>query len=164
MSRTTPGTRPSVAPSGAPTEKSDSRCRIDLVPSLRAATLAACWLLLVCGVLLGALALPLPVRIGLCIAIATPGMAAIRRSFLMKGRRAVHTLDWSLGWRVELGPGRTETCVTLRPGSFRVGRAFLFLWLQSRDGTHGVLIDGGRQEPHAFRRLCRQLQWPVSPS
>lgn len=155
MSRTIPATRPCVAPCCS---------RIDLVPSVRAAALASTWLCLACAVLILAVALPLPARIGLCIAIATPGMAAIRGCLLLKGRRAVRTLDWSAGWRAGIGPGRTETPVTLRTGSFRVGRAFLLLWLQSRDGIHGVFIDGGRQEPQAFRRLCRQLRWPVAPS
>jgi hypothetical protein len=121
-------------------------------------------LFLICLVLLVAVALPLPARIGLCVAIATPGLMAIRGGFLLKGRKAVHSLDWSGDWRAGIGCSPTETPVTLRGGSFRVGRAFLLLWLQSRDGIHGVLIDGGRQEARAFRRLCRRLQWPVSPS
>ena len=131
---------------------------------MRAAALATTWLFVVCAVLLGTVALPLPARIALCIAIATPGLVAIRRCMLLKGRKAVHTLDWSHGWRAAVGPDRTEMPVTLRPGSFRAGQAFLLLWLQSRDGIHAVLIDGGRQEPVAFRRLCRQLRWPVAPS
>jgi len=155
MSRPIPGTRPCAAPCCS---------RIDLVPSVRAAALAAAWLCLVCAVLIFAVALPLPARIGLCLAIATPGMAAIRRCLLLKGRRAVHTLDWGAGWRARIGRGPTETPVTLRTGSFRVGQAFLLLWLQSRDGIHGVFIDGGRQDPRAFRRLCRQLRWPVAAS
>ena len=155
MFRTIPGTRPSAAPCST---------RIDLTPSVRAATLAGAWLVLVCGVLLGAVALPLPARIGLCVAIATPGLAAIRRCLLLRGARAVHSLDWGRGWHAGIGPGGTETPVTLLAGSFRVGRAFLLLWLRSRDGIHAVYIDAGRQEPRAFRRLCRQLQWPVSPS
>jgi len=131
---------------------------------VRAAVLAASWLCLVCGVLIVAVALPLPARIGLCFAIATSGLVAIRRCLLLRGSRAVHTLDWSAGWRAGIGPRRTETPVTLRTGSFRVGRVFLLLWLQSRDGIHGVFIDAGKQETRAFRRLCRQLRWPVSPS
>lgn len=126
--------------------------------------LATVWLIVVCGALVSSVALPLPARIGICIAIATPGLAAIRGCLLLRGQMAVHTLDWSRGWRAGIGPGWTETPITLRIGSFRVGRAFLLLWLRSRDGIHAVLIDGGRQDPRAFRRLCRQLHWPVSPS
>lgn len=126
--------------------------------------IVACWLVVVCGVVICAVALPLPARIGLCIALATPALTAIRRCLLLKGRRAVRSLDWSAGWRAGLGPGGNETAVTLRAGSFRVGRAFLLLWLRSRDGIHGVFIDAGRQDPRAFRRLCRRLQWPVSTS
>jgi len=156
--------RPCAAPSGTQAERPSSGTRIVLVASPRAATLVVSWLIVLCGVLVSALALPLPARIGLCIALATPGLAAIRGCLLLQGRKAVHSLDWSHGWRAQIGAAWTETSVTLRPGSFRVGRAFLLLWLQSRDGIHGVLIDGGRQDPRAFRRLCRQLGWPVSPS
>jgi hypothetical protein len=156
--------RPCAAPSGARVEPPSFASRIDLVPSRRAASFATAWLIVLCGVLVSVVALPLPARICLCIGIATPGWAAIRCCLLLRGRKAVHTLDWSLGWRAGIGPDRTETYVTLRTGSFRVGRAFLLLWLQSCDGMHGVLIDGGRQDSAAFRRLCRQLRWPVPPS
>jgi hypothetical protein len=156
MSRTIPSTRPCVAPSCS--------SRIELAPSRRAAALAASWLIVVCAVLIGAVALPLPARIGLCLAMATPAAVAIRRCLLLRGRRAVHILEWRGGWRAWIGPGRIETPVTVLGGSFRIGRVFLLLWLRGRDGIHGVVIDTGRQEPRAFRRLCRQLQWPVSPS
>jgi len=170
MSPTIPGTRHCVARSGARSEISPSGAsagqstRIDLVPSCRAATFAVCWLAVVCGALIWAVALPLPARIGLCVAIATPALASIRSCLLLKGKRAVRTLDWGAGWRAGIGAGATETCVTLRPGSFRVGRAFLLLWLTSCDGIHGVFIDAERQDPVAFRRLCRRLHWPVSTS
>jgi hypothetical protein len=126
--------------------------------------LAASWLVLVCAMLVGGVALPLPARIVLCVAIATPGVAAIRGCLLLEGRKAVHSLEWSHGWRAGIGPGRIETAVTLRAGSFRVGQAFLLLWLRSCDGIHAVFIDAARQEPRAVRRLCRQLAWPVPPS
>lgn len=158
MSPPIPGTKPSIAPCGARIE------RIELRPSRRAATVVVGWLILVCGVVIGAVALPLPARIALCITIATPAVAAIRRCILLAGPGAVRTLDWSAGWRARIGPGTTETCVTLHLGSFRVGRAFLLLWLRSCDGIHGIFIDAGRQDPVAFRRLCRQLHWPVSTS
>ncbi|HEX6395869.1 MAG TPA: hypothetical protein VFZ95_00460, partial [Steroidobacteraceae bacterium] len=87
------------------------------------------------------MALPLPARVGLCIAIATPAVAAIRGCILLVGSRAVRALDWSTGWRARIGPDASETCVTLHVGSFRVGRAFLLLWLRSCDGIHGVFID-----------------------
>lgn len=164
MSLTIPGTPPSVAPSGKPIELQSSRSRIDFRPSGRAAALAAAWLILVCGAVILAVALPLPARIALCAAIVMPAVAAIRSGMLLQGGRAVHSIDWAGGWRARIGPGRIETPVTLRGGSFRVGRAFLLLWLQTCDGIHGVLIDMGRQDPRAIRRLCRQLHWPVSPS
>ncbi len=124
---------------------------------MRAAALAGGWLLLVCAVVIASVALPLLARIGICLAIATPAQAAIRTSLLLRGARAVRGLQWSGGWTACVGPDGIRTPVTLRPGSFRVGRTFLLLWLESCDGIHGVFIDVGRQDPRAIRRLCRQL-------
>ena len=148
MSPTIPGTRHSVAL---------SCCRIDIQPSVRAAALACGWLLLICAVVLASVALPLLARIGICLAIATPALAAIRTSVLLRGNGAVRGLQWSGGWQACVGPDLIRTPVTLRAGSFRVGRAFLLLWLESRDGIHALFIDAGRQEPRAMRCLCRQL-------
>ena len=156
MSRSNPGMRPCVA--------SSSCSRIDLVPSARAAVLAVAWLSLLCAVILGGVALPLAGRIAICVSIATPGWLAIRGCVLLRGGGAVRALAWEGGWRAWIGPGRIETSVTLQAGSFRVGRLFVLLGLRSRDGMHGIFIDAGRQEPRSFRRLCRQLRWPVSPS
>ncbi len=124
---------------------------------MRAATVAGGWLLLICAVVLASVALPLPARIGICLAIATPVLAAVRTSVLLRGDCAVRALQWSGGWEACVGPDRIHTPVTLRVGSFRVGRAFLLLWLESCDGIHGVFIDMGRQDPRAIRSLCRQL-------
>jgi hypothetical protein len=157
MSPKIPGTRHSVAPSGAPTELPPSCSRIDLQPSVRAATLAGGWLLLICAFVLVSVALPLLARIGICLAIATPVLAAVRTCVLLRGDRGVRGLQWSGGWQACVGPDRIQTPVTLRVGSFRVGRAFLLLWLESCDGIHGVFIDVGRQDPRAIRRLCREL-------
>jgi hypothetical protein len=148
MSRKIPATRRSVTPSCS---------RIDIQPSVRAATLVGGWLFVVCVVVLASVALPLPARIGICLGIATPALAALRTSVLLRGGLAVQGLQWSGGWQACIGPDRIQTPVTLRAGSFRVGRAFLLLWLESCDGIHGVFIDVGRQDPRAIRSLCRQL-------
>ena len=166
MSPTIPGMRRCVArsrapsdlrPSGAPPDSAPTCRHIDLQPSVRAACLLGSWLIVACAVVLAAVDLPLPVRIGACVVIATAGWAAVREAVLLRGRSAVRWLRWSDGWVAGIGPDRIWTPVTLRTGSIRAGRAFLLLWLQSRDGIHGVIIDMGRQDPRAIRRLCRQL-------
>ena len=131
------------------------------MPSLRGALLAGGWLSLVCLVILAEVALPLPARIGICVAIATPAIAAIRGSILLKGRRAASSLSWTAqGWSLGLGPEGTETPVTICRGSFRLGSVVLVLWLEACDGIHALCIDAGRQDSGAFRRLCRRLGWP----
>jgi len=128
---------------------------------MRAALLAGGWLAAVCLVILAEVALPLPARIGICVAIATPTLTAIRGCLLLRGRSAAAVLSWSnLGWFASFGSDRTERPVTLRGGSFRLGGVVLVLWLQACDGIHAVCIDAGRQDSGAIRRLCRRLGWP----
>jgi len=115
------------------------------------------------GMVLVAVDLPLLVRIATCVAIATPGIAALRRVFLLRGPGSVRALSWSgrdavLG--VRLGAGGPERPATLARGSFRLGRSCLLLWLRIDRRTHAVFIAGNQQEVRAFRGLCRWLRWP----
>jgi len=136
------------------------------VPSPHAALLASGWLGTACLVILAAVALPLPARIGLCVVIATPALAAIRASLLLRGAGAVAGLRWTAeGWFASFGPERTERPVTICAGSFRLGGVVMVLWLRACDGIHAVCIHAGRQDAGSFRRLCRRLAWtPRQPS
>lgn len=147
-----PGMPPSAAPS----------CnRIEFEPSVRGAWLAVGWLAVVCLVVLAAVALPLPARVGICIGIATPALAAIRSSLLLRGRSAAVTLQWSAhGWQAGFGRQQTETPVTIHRGSFRLGGVVMVLWLKACDGIKVICIDADRQDPGAYRALCRRLGWP----
>jgi hypothetical protein len=138
------------------------RCfgQIELIPSARAATLIACWLAACCTALLFGVALPLPLRIGLCIAAATCGLTGIGSTFLLSGGRSVRSLEWRDGSLVaSLGPDRLAREVTVIAGSFDLGQLGLLLWLKSCDGIHSVFIDAGKQEVCAIRRLYRRLKW-----
>ena len=113
--------------------------------------------------ILVAVDLPLLVRIATCVAIATPGMEAIWRVFLLQGPRGVRALSWSgrdpvLG--VRLGTGGQERPASVVRGSFRLGRSYLLLWLRTGRRVHAVFIAGNQQEVRAFRGLCRWLTWP----
>lgn len=120
--------------------------------------LVGMWLALLCCMVVAAVDLPLPARIGTCTGLAISGIGAIRRAWLLRGHRAVRALCWSAdGWRVYLGPAWIEKHVSLAPGSFRIGTV-LVLWLRACDGTYGVCIDAGAQDPKALRRLCRRLR------
>jgi hypothetical protein len=113
--------------------------------------------------ILAAVDLPLPVRIAICVAIATPGIAAIRRVFLLRGPRSVRALSWSdrgPALEVRLGPDGLAFPASLARGSFRLGCSYLFLWLRAGSRSSAVFIDGNRQEVRAFRGLCRRLRWP----
>ena len=118
---------------------------------------------MLCGATLAAVALPLPARIATCVAFATPGIVAIRRVFLLGGRRGVRALAWServQGFHVVLGSGRSPCRAELARGSFRLGSLYLVLRLRTCDRVFTVFIDGSRQEVRAFRGLCRRLRWP----
>lgn len=134
--------------------------RIELQPSVRGAVLTIVWLCAIGGVILGALDLPLPARIALCLCAATICITTIQSVFLLGGPNAVRALQWSESGQLYafLGAERREFAVALAPGSFRLGRKWLLLWLKSCDGVHGVFIDEEKQDRRAFRRLCRRLE------
>jgi hypothetical protein len=116
---------------------------------------------MLCLLTLLAVALPWAVRIAICIAITTPGIAAIRTVFLLRGPRAVRSLDWTgftPGFRLRLGTSGPPSQSELAAGCFRIGACCL-LWLRAGERLHAVFIDGNRQETRAFRALCRRLRW-----
>ena len=90
------------------------------------------------------------------VAANVPG---IRGCVLLRGARAVRRLEWRDDGRfgVWLGNETAPCPATLGPASFRLGIAFLVLWFETPVGRRLVLIDGGRQDPAAFRRLARRL-------
>lgn len=121
--------------------------------------LAGLWVTMVDVMILAAVALPLPARIALCVAIATACLCTIRSVILLRGPRAVRSLRWSAaGIRAVIGPETREIPAEIVAGSFRFGRQVLALRLRTCDGMRAVIIDGGRQEVQAFRRLCRHLE------
>jgi hypothetical protein len=154
MSRPIPVTRRCAAPSCS---------RIDLKPSRRAAILGIGWLAALSWSILAAVDLPLPARIAICVCAATAGLATIQSVFLLRGSRAVRSLQWNDKGQINavLGERKNEYPVTVRPGSFRLGRQGLLLWLETGHGSFAVFIDAREQEPRAFRGLCRLLNRPL---
>jgi hypothetical protein len=153
MSRTTPGWRPCAA----------HCCNlIDLAASWRAAAILIGWLVAFCLMVLAAVALALPARIGICVIAILGGVRAIQSTFLLTGRHPVRALRWD-DRNLLLVPGRfhTEVCVTLAPGSFIWGRFGMLLRLRAGDGVRVIFIDAGRQEEAALRALARRLKWPT---
>jgi hypothetical protein len=147
------------------TRRSAVNCsRIDLVASRRVAVLWLAWLAITCLATL-AVDLSLPVRIALCLAITTVNVRAIARLVLLRGPRAVRWIEWDAEGHFRLGEASGQIWeASLRPGAFRLGFAFLMLWFATPDGWRGALIDGGRQEPLAFRRLSRLLNRRSGPA
>jgi len=135
--------------------------RIELVPSRRAAALAAAWLFAVGAMTLLAVALPLPARIGICIGVATFVLPAIRVNCLLIGPGSVNWVGWNDRGELlaGIGPRRVEMAANLVSGSFRLGSLGFFLWLETRDGFHSVFIDKGMQDIRGIRRLARRLNW-----
>lgn len=120
---------------------------------------ASCWLVVLMSMMLLAVDLPLPVRLGLCVCGATLCVPVVRSAFLLMGPKAVRSLRWSReGIWARFGSDPLEKSVELTPGSFRIGQWLLVLRLETCDRTSFVLIDAGRQEIRGFRRLCRYLE------
>jgi len=110
---------------------------------------------------LAAVALALPARIGICAAAILGGAHAIQSAFLLSGRHAVRALRWDeSNLFVVLGRFHSEHCVTLAPGSFDWGRFGMLLRLRASDGTRVIFIDAGSQDEAAIRALARRLKWP----
>lgn len=149
-SQTTRATRPCAA-----------RCcaRIDLVPSRRLAVAWLAWLGACLGVLLGGVAGPWTPRLAFGLILVGANLVAIRDCALLRGPRAVRSLEWDETgrFRVRLGGSTGPCAASLRAASFRLGIAFVVLWFSTPAGRRVVLIDAARQDPVAFRRLARHL-------
>jgi hypothetical protein len=133
--------------------------RIDLKPSRVAAALWFAWLVLVCIVVVCAVALPGVARIALCLAVWLPGIRCIRTFVLLAGAQAVRSIEWSEegDFGVRLGPQLASHPVTLAAGSFRWGTQIWVLRFMTPVGLCPVLIAGGLQDAESFRRLSRCL-------
>jgi hypothetical protein len=117
------------------------------------------WLTIVCASIL-AVDLPWPVRLALSVVLILVNLRALAQAVLLRGPRAIRWIEWQPDGQLRIGPalaGEPEEA-SLRPGAFRLGIAFFVLWFTTPRGVRGVLIDGGLQEPAAFRRLSRSLK------
>ena len=138
-----------------------ARCsgRIEIVPSRRVALAWLAWLTACLSVLMFGVAMPWPARLVLGLVLVAANIPALRVGVLLRGPRAVRRLQWDGEGKFELGLGDDPQPrpATLSAASFRLGIAFLVLWFSTPAGSRVVLIDGGRQDPVAFRRLSRHL-------
>jgi hypothetical protein len=150
-----------TSPTTRATRRCAARCcgRIELVPSRRLAWAWLLWLIACLAALAGGVAAPWPARLTLGLILAGGNLVAIHAGALLCGSRAVRRLEWDDSGRFQLwcGTARDPCPAVLDAGSFRLGIAFLVLWFSTPAGRRGVLIDGGRQDPVAFRRLVRHL-------
>jgi hypothetical protein len=102
-------------------------------------------------------------RFAVGLILVAINLPALRTGVLLHGPRAVRTLDWNDEGSFSLRSGlRSGSAAALAPArllraSFRLGITFLVLWFSTPAGIRVVLIDGGTQDPVAFRRLCRHL-------
>jgi len=117
------------------------------------------WLAVCLAVLLAGNSLPWGARLALGLILVAANIPAIRVGVLLQGPRAVRMLEWDEEGRYQLrlGAEPASLSATLRVASFRLGIVFLVLWFATPAGLRVVLIDGGRQDPVAFRRLSRHL-------
>jgi hypothetical protein len=117
------------------------------------------WLAACVAVLLGGVEGFGIVRTSLGLVLIGLNLAAIRGAVLLRGARAVRRLEWDESGQFLLASAGNSVALpaSLQPRSFRLGIGFLVLWFATAEGSRVVLIDGGRQEPAAFRRLCRHL-------
>ena len=117
------------------------------------------WLCVVSCAVLFAVALPLLVRIAICLVAATANIRSVALAVLLRGERSVRALEWVEAGEITalLGPALEPLPAELAAGSFRLGW-LLLLRFETPVGMRFVLIDGPLQNTHAFRRLCRRLE------
>jgi hypothetical protein len=122
-------------------------------------TLVVAWACLLVCTLLVAVALPLPVRIAICVCAATGAGSSLQSVFLHRGSNAIRALVWTDKGQMTalLESGQTGYPVTVRPGSFRLGRHGVLLWLDTGEHRRAVFVDAGSHEVRAYRSLCRRL-------
>lgn len=132
--------------------------RIDLVPSRRVAASGAIWLMFATALTLQS-AMPWPGHLAVAALVWTAGTWAIRIHVMLAGARAVRAIEWPVEaggtYFVHLGPN-PRRLPALPVGCGRQGMAW-FLRFRTPEGTVGVFVDAGIQDPHAVRRLGRRL-------
>jgi hypothetical protein len=133
--------------------------RIELIPSLLAASAWFAWLLLTCTVTWFAVMLPWPVRFTICSAVAAAGFFALRAFVLLNGPRAVRAIEWNEAGELTVCLGATLAShpATLANGSFRLGLRFWVLRFETPVGIRSVLVEEAAGALLAFRRLSRCL-------
>jgi hypothetical protein len=133
--------------------------RIDLVPSVSAASAWLAWLALDCAVVGFAVSLPWFVRVAVGATVAAAGFYALRSFVWLDGPRAIRAIEWNEAgeWTVCLGATATPCPATLANGSFRLGLRIWVLRFATPVGMRSVLVEEVVRAPHAFRRLSRRL-------
>ena len=86
--------------------------------------LVVAWTCVLVCTLLVAVAPPLAVRIAICVCAATGAGFSLQSVFLHRGSNAIRALVWTDKGQMTalLESGQTGYPVTVRPGSFRLGR------------------------------------------
>jgi hypothetical protein len=102
-------------------------------------------------------------RLVIALWMAATGARAVWRCVLLRGTRAVRSLEWrehdsQVEFHLWLGePGRRLPAMP--QACLRYG---LFLWLlrfKTSEGIHELLVNTACQEPAVLRRLSRRLDW-----
>jgi hypothetical protein len=130
-----------------------------LIPSRLAAGASFAWLALACAVTWFGVALPSPVRAAICAAVALAGFHAVRTFVLLRGPRAVRTIEWTESGEffVYLGMSTAPQPASLANGSFRLGVRFWALRFITPSGPRAVLVEEAPVGAPTFRRLSRCL-------
>ena len=133
--------------------------RIDLVPSVFAASMWIAWLSVTCAVCWFAVALPGLARLVICVAISIAGFRGLHAFVLLRGPQAIRAIEWNEegSLSVCLGATHAKYPATLAKGSFRLGLRFWVLRFSTPVGPRAVLVEEGRRTSCAFRRLSRCL-------
>src|SRR5687767_10792678 len=118
MSRKTRVTLPCAAPCS----------RLELKPSRLAGAVGVTWLLMASGAVMGAAALPWPVRLGVGMVVLIGSCSALARFVGLRGAKAIRAVEWSPGNEIYVhigNPGRRLPAIPVSNGQ-RLGTR---LWI-----------------------------------
>jgi hypothetical protein len=132
--------------------------RIDFIPSSRAAFAWLAWLV-AAGLLAAHNSLPWVLRLSIIGLVLSGAGHTLWSYVLLRGRRSVRALEWAPGevvaFHVCIGQaGRRLSAVP--EGCHRYGGLWL-LRFRTCEGVYQLLVEAGRQDPRALRRLGRHL-------
>lgn len=103
--------------------------------------------------------MPWVYRAGLALGFGVMGATWVRRTVLLRGRRALRAVEWTAQGRFSVRLGESRRCLPAEParGRQRYGPKLWILRFVTAEGAVHAIVDPSCLEPGSVRRLGRHL-------